>query len=101
MPNLPKTNVIIPRLGGERLAALMPVGNGVGHAVNMFPNLVGERNVDHYGFEPEMTWNTPALTGKGSVVLQKSLAAMLRLSGNVPGFDGERKMLQYVFRALT
>ena len=101
MPNLPKTDFIIPRLGGERIAALMPVGNGVGHAVKMLPRLSGERNADHYGSEPKMTWNTPALMGKGSVVLQKSLAAMLRLSGNVPGFDGERKMLQYVFRALT
>ena len=93
LPKLPKTDFINPRLNGERIAALIPVGNGVGHGVKMFPRLVGERNFDHSGLEPKMGWGTPALTGKGSIALQKSLANMLRLSGNAPGLDGERKML--------
>ena len=89
MPKLPKTDFINPRLNGERIAALIPVGNGVGHGVKMFPRLVGERNFDHSGLEPKMGWGTPALTGKGSIALQD----MLKLSGNAPGLDGERKML--------
>ena len=51
----------------------MLVGNSVGHAVKMLPRLVGERNVDHYGFETEMTWSTPAFRRrKGNATMRVS-----------------------------